>query len=83
MKKKKHVDLYVTGDRWHVTGDTWHVTHNTWLIVWNEHSLKISALLLFRFGIDSVLKIFGIKDHLNNEWITILFIEQPRLHPVC
>ena len=29
---------------WHVTGDTWHVTHDTWHIVWDEHSLKMSAL---------------------------------------
>ena len=31
--------------------------------MWDEHSLKISAPYLFRFGIDSVWKIFEIKDH--------------------
>ena len=25
------------------SGDTWHLTHDMWHIVWDEHSLKISA----------------------------------------
>ena len=29
----------------------------------------LSKFQLFWFGIDSVLKIFGLKDHLINEWI--------------
>ena len=29
----------------------------------DEHSLKMSAPKLFRFGIDSVWKIFELKDH--------------------
>ena len=33
----------VTGDTWQVKHDTWHMTHKTWHIVWDEHSLKISA----------------------------------------
>ena len=33
----------VTRDRWHMTGDTWQVTHAIWHMVWDEHSLKISA----------------------------------------
>ena len=51
--------------------------------MWDEHSLKISDLKLFWFGIDSVLKILGLKDELINQWIMSLFIEQPRLHLVC
>ena len=35
---------------------------NNCLQFWDEHSLKISAPYLFRFGIDSVRKIFGLKD---------------------
>ena len=37
--------------------------------MWDEHSLKISALQLFRFGIDSVLNIFPqtMSDSLNDE----------------
>ena len=65
---------HVTSDRWQVTGDTWHVTHDTKHIVWDENSLKISALQLFRFGIDSVWKIFELKDHsmnqLINDWMS-------------
>ena len=32
--------------------------------MWYENFLKILALELFRFGIDSVLKIFGLNDEL-------------------
>ena len=41
------------------TLDTWHVTYDTWHMVGGEHSLKISAPQLLRFGIDSVLKILN------------------------
>ena len=78
---------HLTGDRWHMTRDMWHVTHDTWHIVLDEHSLKISAPQHFRFGIDSVWNIFpqtmSYLPYLINEWITRLFIEQPRLHRVC
>ena len=40
------------------------MTPDTCYIVWDEHSLKISALELFQFGFDSVLKMFGLKGHL-------------------
>ena len=43
---------------WHVTPDNWHVTCDTW------HS---QAPQLFRFGIDSVMKILNTKDYLMNE----------------
>ena len=39
-----HDSWHVTGDTWQVTGDTWHLTPDTWHIVWDEHSLKMSAL---------------------------------------
>ena len=45
IKKVKNNFLHVTGDMWHVTHDTWHMTCTTWHIVWNENSLKISAVL--------------------------------------
>ena len=38
--------------------------------MWDEHSLRNSAPLLFRFGIGSVWKIFEIKDQLINESIS-------------
>ena len=47
----------MTPDIWHMTCDMWHDT-------WYEHSLKISAHQLLRFGIDSVLK-FWPKGTLN------------------
>ena len=52
-----------------------------WYMVGGEHSLKISAPQLLRFGIDSVLKI--LNTNLINELITKMFVEQPRLHRVC
>ena len=65
----------------------WHVTCDMWHMLRGEHSLKMSAPQLLQFGIDSVLKILNKKDHLLNQWInesmTKVFIEQPRLHPVC
>ena len=64
---------HVTHDMWHITCDTWHVTHDIWHIVCDEHSLKMSAAYLVRFGIDSVWKIFELKDHwinqLMNQWV--------------
>ena len=37
------VAVTVKGDTWHMTRDTWHMTHATWHIVWDEHSINISA----------------------------------------
>ena len=39
------------------------MTYDTWHIVWDEHYLKILAPQLFQFGIDSVWKIFDLKDY--------------------
>ena len=60
-----------------------HVTVNMWHMEGGEHSLKISALQLLRFGIDSVLNILNTKDDRLNQIMTNMFIEQPRLHQVC
>ena len=40
------------------TCDMWHVTHDMWRVVRDEHSFKISAPYILRFGIDCVLKNF-------------------------
>ena len=64
-----------------MTRDMWHVTCDTWWA--GEHSLKISAPKLFRFGIESSLKIFWEKDDLINQLMTEVIVEQPRLHRVC
>ena len=50
---------HLTPDSWPVNPDTWNVTHDMWHMVGVEHSLKISASHLLRFGIDSVLKILN------------------------
>ena len=39
----------------HVTSDTWQLTCDTWHMVGGDHCLKISALQLLRFGINTVL----------------------------
>ena len=64
---------------WNMKRDMWHVTHDTWH---KTHALKIAALELFRFGIDSVWNIFEVKDCLINQWTEVI-VEQPRLHWVC
>ena len=73
---------HVTCDMWHVTCDMWHVTCDTWHVWGNEHSLKISASLLF--VIYDIMNIWRKRMiRLINESVTRLFIEQPRLHRVC
>ena len=57
---------------WHLTCDTWNVTHDAWYVTHGggEYSLKISALQLLRFGIDSDLKILNERmTESMNEWI--------------
>ena len=39
-------------DTWHITPDTWHVTPDMWHMMGGDHSHKISAPRLFRFGIN-------------------------------
>ena len=74
---------------WHMTGGTWHVTHNTrhltfdrlWTLGQNFRSL---ALTDWEIGCFEDLK--EKDDQLNewiNEWVTKLFVEQPRLHRIC
>ena len=47
-------------------------------MIGGEHSLKFSAPHLFRFGINSVLKILNKRmTELMNELMTKVFIEQP------
>ena len=50
----------------HQKHDTWNMTVDMWDMVGGEHSLKISAPQLLRFGIDSVLKILNKK---MTQWI--------------
>ena len=57
--------LQVTCHMWNVTWDTWTMTH-----MWGEHSLKISALLLYQFGNYDILKIWG--KGLPADWINKL-----------
>ena len=45
------------------------MTHDVRHIVYDEQALKISALLLFRFGTDKVWNIFEAKDCLINQSI--------------
>ena len=57
----------MTPEVWYVLHDTWHVSNDMWHIVGGEHSLKISACHLLRFGIDRID--FEQKDHSINESI--------------
>ena len=59
------------------------MTPDKWHMVGGEHSLKMSALQLLRFGINSVLKILSerITDWMNDLLlVTEVMVEKPRLH---
>ena len=49
----------VAYDMWHMTHDTWYVTSGMWHVLWGEHSLKISAPYLLRFGMDRIWKVLN------------------------
>ena len=73
-KTKKKCDL------WHMTRDTWHVTR----LGGGEHCLKSQLPSSYRLWF-MILWRSGGKGwiaELINEWMTRLFIEQPRLHRV-
>ena len=89
-KKKKKSDMWhMTCDTWHVTCDTWHVTRDTWHMtcdmLWGVNILS-KVQLPCSYGLWFLEDWEEKDDQLNqwiNEWITRLFIEQPRLHRVC
>ena len=63
-KNVTHDTRHVTHDMWHPTHDMWHPKHDMWHMVGAvEHSLKISAPQLLRFGIEC-LQDSKRKDHL-------------------
>ena len=57
---------HMTRDAWYVTPDTWHLTPDMWHMVGGEHSLKMSAPYLLRFGCNDVLKVWRKRI---TEWI--------------
>ena len=77
MKKK-----YVTRDMWHVTRDTWHVTCDTFggVNIISKFQLPSSYRLWFMI----LWRYFRKRlTDLINQWMTRLFVGQPRLHRVC
>ena len=79
---------HVTRDTWHVTHDTWHVTRDPWHVtrdtfggvnILSKCQLPSSYCLWFMI----LWRYFRKRmNHLINEWITKLFVGQPRLHRV-
>jgi hypothetical protein len=75
---------HMTRDMWHVTRDTWHVTRDMWHVTrlggWT-FSQNFSSLAF------TVCDLWYYEDILGkgwlNEWVTRLFVGQPRLHRVC
>ena len=63
---KKQKTWQVTRDKWHMTPDRWHLTRDMRHMVGGEHSFKMSAPQLLRFGIYSVLKILN---KMMTQWI--------------
>ena len=75
---------HVTRDTWHVTCDTWHVTRDMWHVTWLggwTFSQNFSSLALTVSDLCYYEDILG-KGWIN-EWVTRLFVGQPRLHRVC
>ena len=74
---------HLTPDTWHLTRDTWHLTCDTW---WGVNILsKFQLPSSFGLGGKGIWRSGG-KGSLTwsiSEWITKVFIEQPRLHQVC
>ena len=70
-----------------LTWDAWHLTHNTWHVTIGrgEHSLKISAIQLLRFGCNDVLNVRRkrMTRRLNQQISDRSVVEQPRQHRVC
>ena len=73
---------HLTPDMCHVTCDMWHMICVTWHTGEDEHCVTISGPKILWLGCEGVLKIMK-KGWLNKEWITEVFVEQPRLHRVC
>ena len=84
VRKKKKI---VTCDTWHVTRDTWHDTWHMTCDMFGGVNILSKFQLPSSYGLwFMILWISGGKGWLNqliNQWITRLFIEQPRLHRVC
>ena len=75
-KKKKKKILNKTYDTWQVTLDTWHMTCDRWwTLCKNLRSLSLMVWNLWCF------EDFEEKGHSLNQWLTRVFVEQPRLHP--
>ena len=69
---------HMTRDMWHKTCDMWHVTHvGVWNFSQNFNSpdLRVSELCC--------LKYISTNHQLLSEWVTSMFMEQPRLDRVC
>ena len=66
--------------------DTWRTTQDTWHLTGCEHWVKISGPLLTDWEMGCFEDLKEKDDQLNewiNEWVTKLFVEQPRLHRIC
>ena len=75
----------MTHDMWHMTSDMGHMTHDMfgegWTFSQNFSSLALSVCDLWYYE-DMEEKAHWLNESMK-EWITRLFIEQPRLHRVC
>ena len=68
----------LTRDTWHMTCDTWPVTHGgEW--TYSQH-FSSQALTVWDW---QCLGDSELKDHRLSQWMTKVFIKQPRLHRVC
>ena len=67
---------------WHMTHDTWHVTRDIWHFWRRTFSQNFSSLALTVCDIWYYEDLEEKADSIN-EWVTRLFVGQPRLHRVC
>ena len=77
-----HDTWRVTRDTWHVTRDMWHMTHRGWWTLCQSfRSLALTVWKLWWFE-DISTKDRWLNQSIN-QWITEVYVEQPRLHRVC
>ena len=79
LKIVTHDMWHVTWDTSHMTHDTFHVTHDRWGRWTYPQNFSSLALTVWEWRCSEDI---SAKDHWVNQWITKVFVEQPRLHRV-
>ena len=84
LSKRRKKMWHVTPDTWQMTHDVWQVTHDIWHLVGVNILSKCQLPSSYGLGV-MMFQRFGGKGSLTHlmQWITKVFVGQPRLHQVC